>query len=175
MNRCDWIAFSCQEPQRRNTWSRTLEKVCHWKTTSFLFQNKTSFVDMLNMQTSPTRWHNLRIIPGCIFRIRRFLLISCLRYWGRILLRLTPAGSACWINTRPPQSDTLHMVLRWLQQVPLLCQMLSHGVSVDSHQHQRSLRFVFDFLKLYLYQHVFVPTFSSVHANRIIFTTYMYG
>ena len=27
--------------------------------------------------------------------IRRFLLISCLRYWERILLRLTPAGSAC--------------------------------------------------------------------------------
>ena len=43
--------------------------------------------------------------------------------------------------------------------------MLSHFVSIDSYQHQRSSCFVFDFAKLNLCQHVFTLNFSSVHVN----------
>ena len=63
------------------------------------------------------------------------------------------------------------IISQWLQQVPLLCQMLSYCVSVDSYQHQRSSRFVFNFLILNFYQHFFVSTFPSVYVDSIIFTT----
>ena len=62
-------------------------------------------------------------------------------------------------------TDTLHIVSWYIQKVLFLCQMLSHFVSVDSYQHQRSLHFVFDFPKLNLCQHIFTLYFSSMHVN----------
>ena len=50
-----------------------------------------------------------------------------------------------------------------------LCQMFSHFMPIDSYQHRRSSRFIFDFLKLNLCQYVFVSTFSSVDVNKYYF------
>ena len=72
-------------------------------------------------------------------------MTSCLRNSGRILLRLTPAGSACACAR---------------QHIPFFGLILSHIVSVNSYQHERSSRFVFDFIKLNFCQHVFGLNFS---------------
>ena len=54
---------------------------------------------------------------------------------------------------------------------PFLCLILSHNVSVNLYQHQRSSRFLFDFLKLNLCQHFYlVSFFPSENVYSIIFT-----
>ena len=54
---------------------------------------------------------------------------------------------------------------------PFLCLILSHNVSVNSYQHQRSSHFLFDFLKLNLCQHFYlVSIFPSENVYSIIFT-----
>ena len=63
----------------------------------------------------------------------------------------------------------LHMFSWYTQKVLLLCQMFSHVMPIDLYQHQRSSRFIFDFLKLNLCQYVFVSTFSSVDVNKYYF------
>ena len=66
----------------------------------------------------------------------------------------------CMLNQyTSPQTDTFHIVSWYIQKVLLLCQMLSHFVSIDSYQHRRSSHFVFDFPKLNLCQHVFTLNF----------------
>ena len=99
--------------------------------------------------------------------IRSFCMHSCLRNLGQILLRLTPAGSAC--------AHQLGVTcFTWFQgnrnKFRFFSLMLSHILSVDSYQHQRSSRFIFDILKLNFCQHVFGLNFPSVHSDSIIFT-----
>ena len=84
-------------------------------------------------------------------------MTSCLRNSGRILLRLTPAGSAC-----ARQHRVTHFT--WFQadcnKFHFFGLILSHIVSVHSYQHERSSCFVFDFIKLNFCQHVFGLNFS---------------
>ena len=87
----------------------------------------------------------------------------------RILLGLTPAGSACWNQYTSPQTDTFYIVSWYIEKVLFFCQMLSHFVSVDSYQHWRSSCFVFDFPKLNLCQHVFTLNVFICACKYILF------
>ena len=101
--------------------------------------------------------------------IRRFLLIIM---FTRLRTNSTQIDTSwqCMLkqNYTSPRSDTFPITLQWLQQVPLLCQMLSYSVSVDLYQHQRSSHFVFYFLKLNLYQHVICLNFSICTCGYVI-------
>ena len=66
-------------------------------------------------------------------------------------------------------TDMFHMFSRYTQKVLFLCQIFSNFMPIDSYQHQRSSYFIFDFLKLNLYQYDFVSTFSSVDVNKYYF------
>ena len=110
--------------------------------------------------SKPSRFSLTLSTLNLVIKFRQFLFQSiqdyriklALRDWGRILLRLTPAGSACWNRYMSRQTDTFHMFSWCKPKVLFLWQMSSYFVSFDSYQHRRLSHFVIDVLKMNLCQ-----------------------
>ena len=64
------------------------------------------------------------------------------------------------------------------QKVLFMCQVFSHFMPINTYQYRKSSHFISDFLKLNLFQNVFISIFSSVHVNKyylLIFSTFFNG